>query len=173
MLFDDGMIEHDEYQIYNKWFDEFLDDMCLGGIIYVKADPEICAERVKLRAREGETIPLEYLQKCHKYHEDWLETNTDKLVIEANIDTSVTENAIIREQWIQSVDNWIIRNFTNTCLAADATTDTTADAKHISAEYNRVKREFSKDVSKCTGCSPRFQENQMAHMGENGCIDYC
>jgi len=24
MLYDDGLIEHDEYQIYNKWFDEFF-----------------------------------------------------------------------------------------------------------------------------------------------------
>ena len=38
MLFDDDLIEHDEYNIYNRWFDEFLDDIKLGGIIYVKAD---------------------------------------------------------------------------------------------------------------------------------------
>ena len=113
MLFDDGMIEHDEYQIYNQWFDEFLDDMYLGGIIYVKADPDICAERVTLRAREGETIPIEYLQKCHIYHENWLETNTDKLVIEANVDTRTKENTGIRQQWVDSVDNWIHSKFSN------------------------------------------------------------
>ena len=27
MLFDDGMIDHDEFQIYLNWFDEFLDDI--------------------------------------------------------------------------------------------------------------------------------------------------
>ena len=107
MLFDDGMIEPDEYQIYNKWFDEFLDDMCLGGIIYVKAEPEVCGERVKIRGREGETIPLEYLQKCHKYHDMWLENISDKMVIEANVDTSIKENAYIRQQWIANVNHWI------------------------------------------------------------------
>tara|TARA_B110000037_G_scaffold222319_1_gene296658 strand:- start:4601 stop:5887 length:1287 start_codon:yes stop_codon:yes gene_type:complete len=299
MLFDDDMIEHDEYQIYNKWFDEFLDDMYLGGIIYVKADPEICSDRVKIRAREGETIPLEYLQKCHKYHEDWLETSTDKLVIEANVDTSIKENACIREQWIQSVDEWINHKFpyvninyssnnikretsddlpflqfdgacrgnpsnvlglgciiknnnrTNTlaegsyhypCTNDNGGTNNEAEylslikglelaiysnmnALHVEGDssliinqmngtnkvnaknliplhtqakelekrfhyidYKHVKREFnkeadklanmaldtlvSKDVSKCEGCVPRFQENQMAHMGPNGCIDY-
>ena len=299
MLFDDGMIEHDEYQIYNKWFDEFLDDMYLGGIIYVKADPEICSDRVKIRAREGETIPLEYLQKCHKYHEEWLETSTDKLVIEANVDTSIKENACIREQWIQSVDNWINHKFpyvninyssnnikretsddlpflqfdgacrgnpsnvlglgciiknnnrTNTlaegsyhypCTNDNGGTNNEAEylslikglelaiysnmnALHVEGDssliinqmngtnkvnaknliplhtqakelekrfhyidYKHVKREFNKeadklanlaldntvnkDVSKCEGCVPRFQENQMAHMGPNGCIDY-
>ena len=70
MLFDDGLIELDEYTIYNKWFDEFLDDLKLGGIIYVKADSEVCNERVKIRSREGENIPLEYLKKCHCYHEN-------------------------------------------------------------------------------------------------------
>ena len=299
MLFDDDMIEHDEYQIYNKWFDEFLDDMYLGGIIYVKADPEICSDRVKIRAREGETIPLEYLQKCHKYHEDWLETSTDKLVIEANVDTSIKENACIREQWIQSVDEWINHKFpyvninyssnnikretsddlpflqfdgacrgnpsnvlglgciiknnnrTNTlaegsyhypCTNDNGGTNNEAEylslikglelaiysnmnALHVEGDssliinqmngtnkvnaknliplhtqakelekrfhyidYKHVKREFNKeadklanmaldnavnrDVSKCEGCVPRFQENQMAHMGPNGCIDY-
>ena len=302
MLFDDDMIEHDEYQIYNKWFDEFLDDMYLGGIIYVKADPEICSERVKIRAREGETIPLEYLQKCHKYHEDWLVNSSDKLVIEANVDTSVEENAGIRNTWIQSVDDWINRKFpyvninnsNDTNNVIQGTTDdlpilqfdgacrgnpsntlglgciiknnnrtktleegsyhypctnenggTNNEAEYLSLikglelalqsdmnalhvegdssliinqmngtnkvnaknliplhkqakelehkfhyiDYKHVKREFNKDadklankaldnavhkdVSKCAGCSPRFQENQMAHMGENGCIDYC
>lgn len=292
MLFDDDMIEHDEYQIYNKWFDEFLDDMYLGGIIYVKADPEICSERVKIRAREGETIPLEYLQKCHKYHEDWLVNSSDKLVIEANIDTSIKENAGIREQWIQSVDNWInhkfpyvninyssndelpilqfdgacrgnpsnvlglgciIKNNNRTktlakgsyhypCTNENGGTNNEAEylslikglelalhsdintihvegdssliinqmkgtnkvnaknliplhtqAKELEKkfhyiDYKHVKREFNKeadklanmaldnavnkDVSTCEGCVPRFQENQMAHMGPNGCIDY-
>mgnify|MGYP000377045147 CR=1 FL=1 len=40
-----------------------LDEINIAGIIYVKADPEVCDKRVKIRAREGETIPLEYLQK--------------------------------------------------------------------------------------------------------------
>jgi deoxyadenosine/deoxycytidine kinase/ribonuclease HI len=305
MLFDDGLIEHDEYQIYNKWFDEFLDDMYLGGIIYVKAEPEICSDRVKIRAREGETIPLDYLQKCHKYHEEWLESSSDKLVIEANVDTSVKENASVRDQWIQSVNEWINRKFpdnsTNDSSNVTATinvitqetndnlpilqfdgacrgnpsntlglgciiknsirTETLAegsyrypctsesggtnneaeylslikgldlalqydikslhvegdssliinqmngtnkvnaknliplhtqakelekkfqyiDYKHIKREFNKEADELankaldntvSKEVSKCPGCHPHFQENQLAHMRPNGCIDY-
>jgi len=107
MLFDDGLIELDEYTIYNKWFDEFLDDLKLGGIIYVKADSEVCDERVKIRSREGENIPLEYLKKCHNYHETWLETKENKLVINANIDTCLEENIYIRKQWISTIDTWI------------------------------------------------------------------
>ena len=72
MLHDDGKIGEIEYNIYCKWFYEFVKDIPVGGLIYVKTNPEICEQRVIKRNRKGETIPLEYLQNCHKYHEDWL-----------------------------------------------------------------------------------------------------
>lgn len=72
MLHDDKKIEDIEYSIYLKWFDEFVKDLPVKGIIYVKADPEICEKRVIKRNRKGESIPLSYLQNCHKYHEKWL-----------------------------------------------------------------------------------------------------
>jgi len=111
MLYDDGNIEHDEYQIYNKWFYEFLDEINIAGIIYVKANPEICDQRVKIRAREGETIPLEYLQKCHKYHENWLCNEKKKMVIDANID--ITNNIDAEKAWIQAIDKWIQEDILN------------------------------------------------------------
>ena len=111
MLYDDGLIEHDEYQIYLKWFEEFLDDIKLSGIIYVRADPNVCDTRVKIRSREGENIPLEYLTKCHNYHEKWLndESSYDKITIDANVDTTNGENKHIREKWIQEIDVWILQ----------------------------------------------------------------
>ena len=153
MLFDDGMIDHDEYQIYNKWFDEFLDDMNLGGIIYVRAEPNVCAERVIIRGREGETIPIDYLEKCHQYHEEWLNDSTNKLTIEANIDTHTKENAHIREDWIKKIDNWMVNDLQVSYTQALPTQNIT-----------------------CPGCSPRFEENQLAHEGPNGCLetnDWC
>ena len=105
MLYDDGNIEHDEYQIYNKWFYEFLDEINIAGIIYVKANPEICDQRVKIRAREGETIPLEYLQKCHKYHEEWLCHEKKKMVIDANVD--INNNIDAERSWIQARFSWL------------------------------------------------------------------
>lgn len=297
MLYDDGLIEHDEYQIYNKWFDEFLDDMRLGGIIYVKAEPEICAARVKIRAREGETIAIDYLQKCHQYHENWLEHSMDKLLIEANVDTSIKENASIRTDWVNTINEWIQNKFginsnntiiceseteNNTyistspnlpilqfdgacrgnpsnilglgCIIKNSTKTETIEerscrfpktngtnneaeylslikgmklalkyniksirvegdsnlilnqmsgkyqvkaenliplynaAKLLESEFNiisyhHIGREFNKeadklankaldrDLSKCPGCYPKFQENQFAHLGDNGCFD--
>ena len=87
MLYDKGDIEHDEYTIYNKWHDEFSSDVPISAIVYIKASPETCLERINIRAREGENIPLEYLKECDKYHDEWISNETiPKLVINADID---------------------------------------------------------------------------------------
>lgn len=73
MLYDDKLIREIDYQIYNKWFDHFIEDIPITGTIYLQCTPEISNQRVLKRARKGETIPLPYLVKCHQYHEEWLD----------------------------------------------------------------------------------------------------
>lgn len=100
MLYDCGDIEEDEYTIYNMWFDEFVRDLPVAGLIYIRADPETCMQRIMKRGREGETIPLEYVQKCHDYHDAWINGNTTpckKLVIDANPEIDVTATQRIAE----------------------------------------------------------------------------
>jgi len=86
MLYDSGKIEDIEYSIYLKWFDYFVNDINLSGIIYLRVEPDVCSERIRTRARKGETIPLEYLTECHNYHENWLKSLPEsmKLVINGN-----------------------------------------------------------------------------------------
>jgi deoxyadenosine/deoxycytidine kinase len=72
MLFDSNYIEKVNYDIYLRWFDEFTKDITIDYIIYVKTEPSICQQRTILRNRKGEHIPLEYFKKCHKYHEEWI-----------------------------------------------------------------------------------------------------
>jgi len=87
MLHDDKKIDIINYTIYNKWFDEFISDIPFDGIIYVKTDPGVCQERIKTRGRKGETIPLSYSNKCHLYHELWMQgTSVDILELDGNID---------------------------------------------------------------------------------------
>jgi deoxyguanosine kinase len=109
MLYDDKMIEHDEFIIYNRWFNEFLEDINMFGIIYVHASPETCHERVIKRGREGENIPLEYLQKCHKYHETWLSDLTHNNIHKIDADTNITEteNVDVMKLWLTNIDAWI------------------------------------------------------------------
>jgi len=71
MLYDTGDISHDEFQIYTLWFDEFLTDVPLSGIVYIHASPDVCLQRITKRARVGESIQLDYIERCHQYHEDW------------------------------------------------------------------------------------------------------
>ena len=76
MLYDDKKISEIEYKIYLKWFDEFASSIKVDHVVYINTPPEVCHERVIKRGRQGESIPLEYLQECHKYHEDWLSNNS-------------------------------------------------------------------------------------------------
>ena len=87
MLYDDKKIEEVNYQIYLKWFDEFIKDVPLTGIIYIQTTPEKSLERINIRARKGEKISLEYLQKCNDYHDNWIgNENTALLTIDGNIE---------------------------------------------------------------------------------------
>ena len=106
MLYDKGDIEHDEYIIYNKWFDEFITDVPIAAIVYIKADPAVCLERVNIRGREGENIPIEYLAECSKYHDEWIDKeNIPKLIIDANRDFK--QNPEAREETLDMIDKFI------------------------------------------------------------------
>ena len=107
MLYDDDKINDIDFQIYNKWFHSFIDEVPISGIVYIKTNPETCNERVEKRARKGESIPLEYLTKCSKYHDDWIidkESDSHKLVLDGNIDN--VENPTIVNTWLDSISNF-------------------------------------------------------------------
>lgn len=101
MLFDDGKIEEVNYKIYNMWFDEFVRKYTLDGIFYVKTDPKKCSERVNIRNREGENIPLAYLEKCHQYHEHWLSLSDRKVL---TFDGNVEFIDGIPQEWIDKIE---------------------------------------------------------------------
>ena len=104
MLHDDGKIGDIEFNIYCKWFYEFVKDIPVGGLIYVKTKPEICEKRVIIRNRKGETIPLSYLQNCHKYHEDWL-NNEDLPVLTLNGNDDFIER--LPPNWLKLIEVFI------------------------------------------------------------------
>ena len=71
MAIDEKYMNDIELQIYQMMYQE--NPFKLSGIIYVNVEPAICRERIAIRAREGESIiSLEYLEKCKKYHDEWL-----------------------------------------------------------------------------------------------------
>lgn len=73
MLYDEGNLDDVSYQIYKKLFDTNPLEIPLNSVIYLDVSSEVCSERIKKRSRVGEEgIPLEYLQRCEKYHRNWL-----------------------------------------------------------------------------------------------------
>lgn len=87
MLYDDGMIEEVEYQIYMKWFNHFYDELVKTmKIVYVDVKPEKCLERIQNRGRKGENISIDYLENCESYHLKWFSNmNITKLDGNENI----------------------------------------------------------------------------------------
>lgn len=106
MLYDDKKITETQHIIYRKWFDEFISDFPISKIIYVKTDPDTAFTRVVRRNRIGEHIPLGYLQRCNKYHDNWIHYfNINTLTIDANIDTA--EYPHIVGEWLTMIKEFI------------------------------------------------------------------
>ena len=105
MLTEDGFMSKMEDQMYNDWFGIFEKFANIDLVVYIKTDPTICEERIKIRAREGENIPLDYLKRLHEYHEKWIgDIDSDKvLVLDGHTDFNENPEAFVEQ----------IKNFVN------------------------------------------------------------
>ena len=113
MLYKSGFIEEVNYKIYLRWFDSFSSEFPLNKVIYVKADPQVCFDRIKKRSRTGESnIPLTYLENCHIHHNDMLDkTKTNCIcenlfVLDGNIDIYQNSNQL--DLWIEEIEQFIM-----------------------------------------------------------------
>ena len=106
MLYDAGDISHDEFQIYAMWFDEFLLDVPLSGMVYINASPSVCIERIGKRARAGEKIQSDYIQRCHDYHEKWIRSKTCPL-LELSADEDMIETPRVLSKRMESITGFI------------------------------------------------------------------
>ena len=106
MLYDSKKIEEVEYQIYLKWFDEFIEELPVFAMVYLHTSPEVSYSRVLKRARDGEAIPLEYLKECYRYHEEWLQKERSVLTI----DVSGVNSKENTSKWISDFINYLRKN---------------------------------------------------------------
>jgi len=73
--YESGNMNALEWKLYQEWFAWLVDGYIPkpAGFIYLQVDPAICYERLRKRNRsEEEMVPLDYIQKLHMHHEQWL-----------------------------------------------------------------------------------------------------
>lgn len=101
MLYDDGIISKIDYEIYTRWFDEFVEENSIK-VIYVNTKPEKCYERIKKRNRKGEEISLDYLRNCDMYHNEWLKNHYDIIEFDGNSEKEHFEDY---NKWLDIINN--------------------------------------------------------------------
>jgi deoxyadenosine/deoxycytidine kinase len=111
MLHADGLIDSVMYQIYEKYFAEYDGEFHVNGLVYVRADPNTCYDRVCKRSREGENkIQVDYLEKCHMYHENWLQNtyiDCHTLDVNANVCFENFDETSLMNLWVKEVEAFI------------------------------------------------------------------
>ena len=108
MLFDDNKIDKIQYEIYLRWFDEFISEIPQIEVIYIRTFPHVAHERVKKRAREGESvIELEYLKRCHEYHENWLMKKERGLSLVFDGNVNIYDEPKVLENWIDTIKTYL------------------------------------------------------------------
>lgn len=114
MLFDEGSIDDMNYQIYLRFYEEYHNDFPLRGIVYIDADADVCRERISRRGRNGESgVPLEYLEKCKRYHDEWLLSDDDDLFELLHLNTNVdvnydeTDDNDVGMAWVDHIDDFM------------------------------------------------------------------
>lgn len=127
MLKESGIIEDMNYQILEMFYKQ-VEEIHLDAIIYLDVDVLTCNERINKRSRLGESnIPLEYLEKCGKYHEIWLQSITDE----------ISENDSKRNTKIMQLE---ITNETN-------------DDYMVTLIKTNIENVYPKYIGKCSGCN--------------------
>ncbi|KAG7279494.1 hypothetical protein CRUP_035880 [Coryphaenoides rupestris] len=119
-MFELGCINATEWAVYQDWHtflvQQFGHQVELEGIIYLKAPPQTCLERLGRRGRPEETgVGLDYLEKLHTQHEKWLIEKTTELhfqklkhvpVLELDASVEFLTDSSAREELIDKVKDF-------------------------------------------------------------------
>ncbi|XP_060942221.1 deoxycytidine kinase 2-like [Limanda limanda] len=115
-LFECGDLSDTEWSVYQDWhtwlLKQFTPEIHLDAIIYLRAQPQCCMQRLLQRGREEEAgLPLEYLE-----HEAWLHHRSLRLdfdylnhlpVLTLDVDDDFKNNRIKQEVLIDKVRDFL------------------------------------------------------------------
>ncbi|KAM4616799.1 deoxyguanosine kinase, mitochondrial [Polymixia lowei] len=119
-MFELGCIDSTEWAVYQDWHsflvEQFGHQVELEGIIYLRAPPQKCMERLGHRGRaEEKGVELDYLEKLHTQHEKWLIEKSTKLhfeklnrvpVLELDASVEFESDPDVRKEFITKVKNF-------------------------------------------------------------------
>jgi deoxyadenosine/deoxycytidine kinase len=73
MLFEDKNMTDLEFKVYNEWYNYLYPEIKVNNVVYLRTLPQTAYERMSNRSRKEEsTVPKDYIQMVHKFHDDWL-----------------------------------------------------------------------------------------------------
>ncbi|KAG9490523.1 hypothetical protein GDO78_006062 [Eleutherodactylus coqui] len=116
-----GHLNEMEWSLYQDWhsflIEEFGKRAALDGIIYLRATPGRCFERLQKRARKEEkTVTQDYLVKLHDQHERWLIEKTtdvhfqhirDTPILVLDVDEEFEDDPLVSEQLSNKVKEFV------------------------------------------------------------------
>lgn len=115
-----GFMEDIEWKLYQDWFGWLVEQYTPTpqAFIYLRTDPEVCHERLMKRNRSEETgVSLDYLQRLHQKHEDWLihkkelsETLQNVAVLTLDCNEEFEHNPARQSQFIESIAQFLEKN---------------------------------------------------------------
>lgn len=94
LLFETNCISREQYAVYDKAW-KVLNDVPVAGVVYLRADASLALERCISRGRRGETLSLEYLNRCGQLHEIWLQGVPKYLVVDSKETTAEAVKSIL------------------------------------------------------------------------------
>ena len=111
MLYDSNHLTLLEWSAYGKWntfFERFYGNLIDHKIIYLRCEPTVAFERIKLRGREAEkNIPLSYLESLHKYHDEWLINKSKHNVLILDVNDDFVHNREKFKEMDKEITNFI------------------------------------------------------------------
>ncbi|KAF6019329.1 hypothetical protein EB796_022357 [Bugula neritina] len=89
-----GDLHEMEYEILTRWFNYLVkhEHLPIDLIVYLKAEPVKCYERLRQRHRREEvSVPISLIEDLHRFHECWLiekkyPVPAPVLILDANLD---------------------------------------------------------------------------------------
>lgn len=106
--YQNGFLSKIEWNMYVQWFNFLTKDKCKlpNGFIYLKVDPKVAYDRIKIRNRDAEKeISFDYIKQIDNWHEDFLINkvnisqelkNVPTLILDCNNDFEHDESEFLK-----------------------------------------------------------------------------